>query len=253
MKKTLASISLLLMLGVSAWSTGLMNKTAPEEIFQAANIDFLGARYDDAIAKYQSLLDAKILSPALFYNLANAYARDGATGLAIVNYQRALYLSPRDPDTQANLAFTANREQIALPETPWYLAYTTFLRPNVWFALSLALMIVASVFGILRTLKIQLPDMLRKKLIPTCALLMAILCLVSGYLALQRFQYAVVTKPDTALTLSPVSDAQLVSVLNDGVFVKPVKSHGDYLLVETFTRQRGWLPKSSVENILPTR
>src|SRR5580700_12044574 len=41
-------------------------------------------------------------APAL-YNLANAYARAGQTGLAVLNYERARLLDPQDPDIDANL------------------------------------------------------------------------------------------------------------------------------------------------------
>jgi hypothetical protein len=41
-------------------------------------------------------------APAL-YNLANAYARQGKPGLAVLNYKRAKLLDPNDPDIDANL------------------------------------------------------------------------------------------------------------------------------------------------------
>src|SRR3982074_279247 len=39
-------------------------------------------------------------APAL-YNLANAYARAGKPGLAVLNYERAKLLDPSDPDVAA--------------------------------------------------------------------------------------------------------------------------------------------------------
>ncbi len=41
---------------------------------------------------------------ALFYNLGNAYYKQGDHGRAILNYRRAQQLAPRDPDIEANLA-----------------------------------------------------------------------------------------------------------------------------------------------------
>jgi len=51
-------------------------------------------------------------APAL-YNLANAYARAGKPGLAVLNYERARLLDPADPDIDANL--THVRETSGLP------------------------------------------------------------------------------------------------------------------------------------------
>src|ERR1700722_7221745 len=42
-------------------------------------------------------------SAATLYNLANAYARAGKPGFAVLNYERAKLLDPNDPDIEANL------------------------------------------------------------------------------------------------------------------------------------------------------
>src|SRR5579863_2348505 len=42
-------------------------------------------------------------APAL-YNLANSFARAGKPGLAVLNYERARLLDPKDPDIEANLS-----------------------------------------------------------------------------------------------------------------------------------------------------
>src|SRR5262249_48343930 len=42
------------------------------------------------------------------YNLGNALFKGGKIGLAILNYRRAEFLAPRDPDIAANLAFARN-------------------------------------------------------------------------------------------------------------------------------------------------
>ncbi len=52
-------------------------------------------------------------SAAALYNLANAYARAGKPGLAVLNYERAKLLDPQDPDIDANLAARPRRIRIA--------------------------------------------------------------------------------------------------------------------------------------------
>jgi len=55
-------------------------------------------------------------SAAELYNAANAYARAGNTGLAVLNYERAQLLAPRDPDIAANLRLV--RMTAHLPDAP---------------------------------------------------------------------------------------------------------------------------------------
>ena len=42
-------------------------------------------------------------SAATLYNYANAFARAGKPGFAVLNYERARLLDPSDPDIDANL------------------------------------------------------------------------------------------------------------------------------------------------------
>ena len=52
-------------------------------------------------------------SAASLYNLANAYARSGKNGLAVLNYERARLLDPGDSDIAANLNYV--RQKSGLP------------------------------------------------------------------------------------------------------------------------------------------
>src|SRR5271154_658018 len=52
-------------------------------------------------------------SASALYNLANSFARAGKPGLAVLNYERARLLDPKDPDIEANLRHV--REASAQP------------------------------------------------------------------------------------------------------------------------------------------
>jgi hypothetical protein len=73
-------------------------------------------------------------SAAALYNLGNSYARAGRPALAVLNYERAQILAPRDPDIRANLrqvqssaGLTAaggtfeNRIRVLSPNTTYWL------------------------------------------------------------------------------------------------------------------------------------
>lgn len=219
-------------------------------VFSAANIDYAGARYEDAIRKYESLISQEKYSPNLFFNLGNAYARNNQIGLALLNYKRALYLSPSEPDAQANLKFITDNEGIQLPSPPMLLKYTSALPPGTWLILSCLFLVVLCALGIARTLKKEIPPVLRRNSIMTALIFLYLFTLCSGLYARKNFDYAVIIAPETALTISPVPNAQLVGILPDGSFVRPLKEHGDHVMVETLNNQKGWIPRSTVKNIL---
>jgi hypothetical protein len=51
-------------------------------------------------------------SAAGLYNLANAYARAGKPGMAVLNYERARLLAPNDPDIEANLNYVLEASRL---------------------------------------------------------------------------------------------------------------------------------------------
>jgi tetratricopeptide (TPR) repeat protein len=75
------------------------------ETMQRANQLYENGRYTEAAQTYQQLVDQDYADSALFYNLGNAHYRRGNLGKAILSYERAARLAPRDADIQANLAY----------------------------------------------------------------------------------------------------------------------------------------------------
>lgn len=61
--------------------------------------------FAEAAAIFESLAREGIRNPELYYNIANAYLKDGRLGPAILWYERALRLDPGDPDLRFNLDY----------------------------------------------------------------------------------------------------------------------------------------------------
>jgi tetratricopeptide (TPR) repeat protein len=76
-----------------------------------ANWLYEQGRYTEAVQRYQALVDAGLAHAHLYYNLGNAYFRSGDLGRAVLNYQRAQRLSPRDPDIRTNLTLAQAQTQ----------------------------------------------------------------------------------------------------------------------------------------------
>ena len=99
------------------------------EAMAASNALYEGGHYEQAARSYQQLVDKGYGDPVLYYNLGNAYFKDGDTGRAILNYLRAERLSPRDGDIRANLDFARNQTLDVLEsgESPLVKSVTTLL------------------------------------------------------------------------------------------------------------------------------
>ena len=86
-------------------STGFTSAYQVDEFMAQGGEYFRNGEYEKAIATYEKILNDDYEGAVLYYNLANSYYRIGKLGYAILNYERALKLSPNDEDTKHNLAF----------------------------------------------------------------------------------------------------------------------------------------------------
>jgi tetratricopeptide (TPR) repeat protein len=77
--------------------------TASDSMITASQL-YESGQYSLAAQTYQQLVDQGYSDYTLFYNLGNAYYKQGNFGLAILNYSRAEQLAPRDAQIEANLA-----------------------------------------------------------------------------------------------------------------------------------------------------
>ena len=99
----------------------------PGEAFVNANAAYEAGRFSEAIELYRRLQDSGVESGHLYYNLGNAYLRNGELGQAVASFRRSLIFQPRDQDVRANLEFARKsaRDAIAPPE-PGAVARTLF-------------------------------------------------------------------------------------------------------------------------------
>lgn len=98
---------------ILASAPGLVRAQTPDDIaaFAAANELYEDAEYSRAARSYERLAALGYDDPVLYYNLGNAYYRQGDFGRAVLGYLQAKRLAPGDRDLAANLDLA--RQQVA--------------------------------------------------------------------------------------------------------------------------------------------
>jgi hypothetical protein len=95
---------------------------SPASIFARANAAYEAGDYPSAIGDYTRVVESGVATPELFYNLGNAYYKEGDLGRAVLWYERARRLAPRDADLRENLALTRSLlrdKQLVAAEPRW--------------------------------------------------------------------------------------------------------------------------------------
>ncbi len=89
-------------------------RAAPADPAEAAHKALAEGRYGEAEAGYEAILRDRGYSAPILYDLGNAYLRDGKPAQALLSYERARTLDPRDEAIATNLA--AARVALGVPD-----------------------------------------------------------------------------------------------------------------------------------------
>jgi hypothetical protein len=193
-------------------------------------------------------------SAAGLYNAANAYARAGKPGMAVLHYERARLLAPDDPDIEANLRLV--RESLRLPsESRNALARAVaFASPTTiaWIGV-IGLLIVG--FSVLAAQIHPRHRLGRHRAIRRAATLIGMamigLTVANGAVVWPRLHEAVVIAGNTAVRVSPAPMGDPLFVLPEAETVKMTAEHEGFVLVQTRGGRTGWAARASLAPVVP--
>lgn len=103
MKKILLLTAALLFMAVLL--SGAEKKSDPSQLFYRANGYYEKQSYDEAIGEYLKIVGSGVENGSLYYNLGNAFLKNGKIGYAILYYEKARRLIPQDSDLKSNLSY----------------------------------------------------------------------------------------------------------------------------------------------------
>ncbi len=252
MRKSIISIFAFILLSLASYADG------NESLFAHANQKYSDGLYSEAIQSYNDILSTGYTSAALLYNLGNSYYKHNDLTLAILNYERALLISPGDEDIKYNLDI-ANLLVVdkinALPE--FFLSKLVRqlrmgLSPDQWGQLSL--------FSFLLTgISILLFFFLRKRLFRKLFLVAGVVMIIfSGTTLLFAWdQNKVLSDRDTAIIFSPSVTGKSspdesgtdLFVLHEGVKVWITDRLNDWLEIQLADGNKAWIPENTLERI----
>jgi tetratricopeptide (TPR) repeat protein len=225
-----------------------------EETFFKANQAYKAERYQEAEEGYRRLLDAGHKSGHLYYNLGNAHLRQGELGRAILSYERARILMPRDADLLFNLRYALDQRQDAVPEEKSLVATAFF-----WLD-SLSVRELFWTFAVLNLLfwMVLLSRLFNRSdlayyLLLTVAIFWAIGGLSFGikWYQAETDDRAVVIPKEVSIFSGPDERATVLFKLHSGTVVHKERSEDGWALVHFSGERRGWAKGGQIERIRP--
>jgi len=243
-------------IGAVIWLVGLRVALAgPSDDFKSANQLYDAGKFTEAAAVYQKIEPKTV---HVYYNLGNAHFREGKLGLAILDYERARRLAPRDPDIAANLKFAEQRlgvDDVNAPPHAWqkYLRSILESRSSTeWGTYELVgLWLTALAVGIC----LYIPRFRTGMLVVTAVALLgfaaSVFALGHEVLGDRTAPAAVVVAAETDARFAPVPDSTTHFKLTEGTRVVIREDRGQWLFVERADGQQGWVKSDSIERVVP--
>ena len=225
------------------------------ESFVRGNQLYENGRFVEAAQTYQALVDKGVDEAALFYNLGNAYFKAGEIGYAILNYERAMRLAPRDPDIQANLAL-AQTQLVDRYETTgaslvsrWVTLARSWLTINEMAIAVLSLwLLLGGLFVWFRTVNGRRPEWVQYGLIAILVLFLGGLFSLGSRLYLENSRpQAIVVESVVEVLSGPGEQYVTEFTLHSGAKVGIVETRGAWTrLALPGDQLQGWVPAEMV-------
>ncbi len=222
------------------------------ELFWEANNAYRKHDYRKAVDLYEKLLSCGLKSGNIYYNLGNAYFRRGMLGKAIVNYERAKYLMPRDPDLDFNIRLVKEKTRDMIEPASRFLQqlfswldWFTLSEVFWFFAVINCTMWILLLLNLARTRACN-------RLITRAVLSIWVFSAVALSLKLYKTTHdyrAVIIVKELDVRAGPEKSDTVLFKLHDGAMVKIGKPYGKWQVIRLSDGRRGWVTKNALEQI----
>ena len=229
------------------------------EISKAAgDTAYVREDYATAASIYEELLQ-KGVSAELYYNLGNSYYKIDNIAKAVLNYERAVLLSPNNRDYKANLAIASSKivdKDESSPELffiTWGKTIVNWMTSDQWAVLAVSTFILCLVSLMIFFLSKKTA---LKKIGFVIAMLTLITAPIFNYCSL--YQKKKITNQDTAIVMepsvtvrsTPSESGTSLFVIHEGKKVKITdNSMSSWKEIELENGEVGWLPTEAIEII----
>jgi tetratricopeptide (TPR) repeat protein len=231
---------------------GLAQNTA---LFEEGNALYNQGKYEEAIEKYDAVLEGKHYSAALYFNLGNAHYKLNNVAPSIYYYEKALQITPNDKDLQSNIGFARNMTIDAIdmvPEVGFSRIFNTIINTassDLWSkiaVMSVLLFVVLFLFYHFAHATTQ------KRIAFVVSLLSLFLGGFSVVMAFQKNSLekknspAIVFSQESRVKANPNKTSEELFKLHEGTKVQIIESYNAWHKIEISDKTTGWIPAEDI-------
>lgn len=229
-----------------------------DDMMRHANEAYQKQQFEEAAALYQQIADAGNEGSVLYYNLGNAYFKCEENGKALLWYERALRLDPRNEDIKHNIAFVNQKLVDRIEEMPelfvtrWWNALSGSLTSHSWavFSIIASLLFFVTLAGML---------LLKRPALRSVCTWGSFLCLILLVFSIifankEKNRYwetpeAIVMRPVLNVKNTPGTSSRDLFVIHEGLKVEVTDHLNEWVEIKLPNGEKGWVEAQAVEMI----
>lgn len=227
-----------------------------EQLFEQGNDLYNKGDFEDAITKYESIIESGEHSAALYFNMANAHYKLNHIAPSIYYYEKALRLSPNDKEINNNIAFARNMTIDAIDKTPEFgfakfsKKVTNWLSYENWAKLSILLMVLFVIFYLIYYFNY---GSTKKRVAFITAITFLILACSSVALAFNNYhltkndQPAIVFAKESQVKSEPNLRSSESFKLHEGTKVQILDTVNHWKKIQLADGKTGWIPADAIK------
>ncbi|MFQ5674746.1 MAG: tetratricopeptide repeat protein [bacterium] len=229
-----------------------------EAFFVKGTEFYQNGNYSDAIDEFRKIVDSGYESWEVYFNLGNAYFKNKQTAEAIINFERAKRLNPKDEDIEYNLELANLAIVDRIQELPqffvsrWISNLSSLFSLNLlgWIAIGLYFVLIGLIIGRLFAKSGRLNKINFVSIVVVALTFGVFAGLLSTRIIENETKVeAIVTQEKIVVRSAPVDTGTEVFTLHEGVKVEIQDRSNSWLRIRLADGKRGWLQASSVEVI----
>ena len=247
----MAVLLLLLLLPMTGMAANKVTKANADSLYAAEH-------YQQAAHEYEALLK-KGISSDIYYNLGNCYYRMDDMTRAVLNYERALLLSPGDRDVRLNLQLARSKTiDKIVPESEmffvtWYRSLVNLMSVDGWARTAIVSLVVALILALLYLFSDRI---WLRKLGFFGGILLLLTFALSNLFAYQQKQAlvhrsgAIIIHSAVNVKSTPAHNGTDLFILHEGTKVTITDdSMNDWKEIRVADGKEGWLQTKDIEKI----
>jgi len=225
-------------------------------LFNQAASSYEKQDYKTALKFFSEIEDADLFSSDLYYNIANCHYKLQQTAEAVLYYEKALKLNPRDEDVLFNLQLVQLQLVDKLAEVPqtfyqkWADGLKNLRSIDQWAKLGLLFSFVFCVFFMifLFTNTYKLKKNAFK--ISMSVLLVSVCSLFFAYYSHETTKtLAVLMLPNTYVKSAPSTQSEDLFILHEGTKVQTLEVFNQWTKIKLSDGMIGWIRSSAMQEI----